>query len=188
MRIRWASFPREPGEVGSHCTTEGFNTHKTEAREVRYCWHPWHGRQVTVQGVRTRHGVRVLSCTVDDDPGFPVLEIPEWMFDAVVCDRLERAEMSRVDTGALRGLRLLLDSIKPAAKEVVLEDQHHSRVRGGADAKKIEVESVRAVPWGSAESGGAPRGPSEDDSSVGAPAARGRRPRRRSPSHAGGES
>ena len=71
-----------------------------------------------------------------------MLEIPEWMFDAVVCDRLERAEAAREDIGALCGLRGLLDSIKPAAKEVVLEDQHNSKVQGGADAKKIEVEAV----------------------------------------------
>jgi hypothetical protein len=148
-------------EAGSHYTTEGFNTHKTETREVRYGWHPWQGRQVAVRGVRTRSGLKVLSCTLDDDRGFPVLEIPEWMFDAVVCDRLERAEAARVDIGALRGLRVLLDSIKPTAKEVVLEDQHHSRVQRGADAKKIEVKTVRAVPGGSAGPGGPPRSPSE---------------------------
>jgi hypothetical protein len=176
------------GEAAGGCTTEGFNTHKTEIREVRYRWHPWQGQQVAVRGVRIRSGLKVLSCTVDDDGGFPVLEIPEWMFDAVVCDRLERAEAARVDIGALRGLRVLLDSIKPTAKEVVLEDQHHSRVQRGADAKKIEVKTVRAVPGGPAESGGTSRSPSENDSSVGAPAARARCPRRRPPSHAGGES
>jgi len=155
---------------------------------VRYRWHPWQGRQVAVRGVRIRSGLKVLSCTVDDDRGFPVLEIPEWMFDAVVCERLERAEAARVDIGALRRLRGLLDSIKPAAKEVVLEDQHHSRVQRGADAKKIEVESVRAVPGGSAEPGGAPRISSENDSFVGAPAARARGSRGRWPSRSGGES
>jgi hypothetical protein len=175
-------------EAGSHYTTEGSNTHKTETREVRYRWHPWQGRQVAVRGVRIRSGRKVLSCTVDDDRGFPVLEIPEWMFDAVVCDRLERAEAARVNTGALRGLRVLLDSIKPTAKEVVLEDQHHSRVQRGADAKKIEVESIRTVPGGSVESGGTPRSLSENDSSVGAPASRAHRQKGRWPSRPGGES
>jgi len=78
-------------EGGSHCTTEGFNTHKTKTREVRYGWHPWQGRQVAVRGVRTRSGLKGLSCTLDDDRGFPVLEIPEWMFDAAVCGRFARA-------------------------------------------------------------------------------------------------
>jgi hypothetical protein len=75
-----------------------------------------------VQGVRRLTGLKVLSCTVYDDRGFPVLEIPEWMFDAVVCDRLERAGAGSVNAGALHGLRVLLDSIEPTAEEVVLED------------------------------------------------------------------
>ena len=128
--------------VAAGCTTEDFSTHKTEIREVGYRWHPWQGRRVAVRAIRTRRGAKVLFCLVDDDRGFPVLEIPEWLFDAVVYDRLERAEAARVDIGALCGLRGLPDSIKPAAKEVVLEDQHHSKVQGGADAKKIEVEAV----------------------------------------------
>jgi hypothetical protein len=183
-----AAYSRAPSGVAACCTTEGFNTHKTEPREVRYGWHPWQGRQVAVRGVRTRNGLKVLSCTLDDDRGFPVLEIPEWMLDAVVCDRLERADAARVNTGALRGLRVLLDSIEPTAKEVVLEDQHPSRVQRGADAKKIEVESVGTVPGGSAEPGGTARSPSENDSSVGAPAARAHRQKRRWPLQVGGES
>jgi hypothetical protein len=155
---------------------------------VRYDWHPWQGRQVAVHGVRIRNGMKVLSCALDDDRGFPVLELPEWMFDSVVCGQLERAEAARVNTRALRGLRVLLDSIKPTAKEVVLEDQHHSKVQRGADAKKIEVESVGTVPGGSAEPGGTPRSPSENDSSIGAPAARAHGPKGRSPLQAGGES
>jgi hypothetical protein len=148
----------------------------------------WQLRQVAVRGVRIRNGRRVLSCTVDDDHWFPVLDIPEWMFDAVVCDRLEQAEAARVNIGTLRRLQVLLGSIKPTAKEVVLQDQHHSRIQRGADAKKIEVKSIGAVPGGPAEPGGAPRISSDNDSSVDAPAARAHRQKGRWPSRPGGKS
>ena len=113
---------------------------------MRYCWHPWYGRRVIVRGIRHRHGVKVFFCTADGEREFPVLEMPEWMFDPVVCGRLERGEVARVNGGALREVQGLLDSVRPAEKEVMLEDQHHSRVAGGADAKQTQVESVRAVP------------------------------------------
>lgn len=69
-----------------------------------------------------RNGVKVLSRTADGGCEFLELAIPERIFDAVVCQLLERAESARVNTGTLRRLRALLDSIKPAAKEVMLEN------------------------------------------------------------------
>jgi hypothetical protein len=141
-----------------------------------------------VRGIRNRHSVKVLFCTADGEREFPVLEAPEWMFDPVVCGRLERGEVPRVDCGSLRELQTLLDSVRLAEKEAVLEDQHHFRVVGGADAKEIEVPSVRVVPTDSPDSGGAARGSSEDDSSGGADAAPARRTGWRSPSCPGGES
>ena len=154
---------------------------------MRYSWHPWYGRRVIVQGIRHRHGVKVFFCTADGEREFPVLEVPEWMFGPVVCGRPERGEVTRIDGGALREVQALLDSVRPAEKEVMLEDQHHSRVAGGADAKQTKVESVRALPADSPDSGGPPRSPSEDDSPGGADAAPTRRPKRRPPSGPGGE-
>ena len=112
-----AAYSRAPSGVSVCCTTDALNTHKTETREVRYPWHPWYGRQVAVRGVRNRHGVKVLFCTVDDVHEFPVLEVSEWMFDPVVCGRLERAEGARADVGALRALQALLESVGPGPSQ-----------------------------------------------------------------------
>ena len=67
-------------------------------------WRPWSGRRVMARGIRHRHGVKVFFCTADGDREFPVLEVQEWMFDLVVCGRLERGEVAKVDGGALREL------------------------------------------------------------------------------------
>jgi hypothetical protein len=97
---------------------------------VRYPWHPWYGRRVMVRGIRHRHGAKVFFCTEDGEREFPVLEVPEWMFDPVVCGRLERGEVARVNGGALREVQGLLARVRRAEKEVMLEDQHHSKVAG----------------------------------------------------------
>ena len=156
---------RGSSEGGLDCTTEGSNTHKTETREVRYPWHPWYGQSVSVRGIRNRHGLKVFFCVLDEEHEFPVLEVPEWMFDPVVCVRLERAERARVDGWALRELKSELESARSRQEQAVLEAQHHSKLLGGADAKEIQVESIGPVPTNSAESGGTPRSSSEDDSS-----------------------
>jgi hypothetical protein len=74
------------------------------------------------------------------------LEVPEWMFDPVVCGRLERAESARVNGRALQELKSLLESARPKQEQVVLEPQHHFKLSGGADTKKIQVEPVGPVP------------------------------------------
>src|SRR5262245_25440179 len=45
---RWVARGPSCGEVDAHCTSRQRNTHNTESREVRYAWHPWFGRIVTV--------------------------------------------------------------------------------------------------------------------------------------------
>ena len=69
------------------CTTEVCNAHKTSLREVKYHWHPWHGKKVLIRGEACRGGRVVLQCVRDELKGFPTLEIPEWMFDSRVCSR-----------------------------------------------------------------------------------------------------
>ena len=154
---------------------------------MRYPWHPWYGQPVSVRGIRNRHGLKVLFCVLDEEHEFPVLEVPEWMFDPVVCGRFERAERARVDGRALHELKSLLESATPRPEQAVLEAQHHSKLWGGADAKEIQVESIGVVPSDSTESGGTPRNSPEDDSSLGADAAAARGTERRAPLRSGGE-
>ena len=123
------------------CTTQQSNTHITDTLEVRYPWHPWYGRELRVQTTRVRNGPTVCRCTTDDGSEFPVLEIPQWMFDACICARMEISEAARVDCEALYVLKTLLDSSAHGRDRVVVEAQHHSLIGGGADAKGAEIES-----------------------------------------------
>jgi hypothetical protein len=158
-------------------TTEGSNTHKTEIREVHYRWHPWHGRQVVVRGIRHRRGGVALNCRADDDGASPVLEVPEWMFDSSVCSRMKQSRAATVDCRALQTLKILLAS--RFGTELEVPTQHHPVIPGGANAKENEVErdSVPVVPAAPAKSGSAPRSSSEDRAPAGANAAPARGPR-----------
>ena len=50
------------------CTSRQRNTHSTEAREVRYPWHPWFGRSVMVYEALTKGGDAICRCGFDDEP------------------------------------------------------------------------------------------------------------------------
>jgi hypothetical protein len=54
-----------------------------------------------VRGKALRGGSIVLRCVRDELKGFPILEIPEWMFDSDLCGRMKAGEMPRVDCAAL---------------------------------------------------------------------------------------
>lgn len=171
------------------CTTKGSNTHITDSREVHYPWHPWYGRQVTVRGGRHRRGTVVVSCTTDDEHGFPVLEVPLWMFDSGVCSRLKGAATARVDCRALRAVKVLLASVSRVEQEPVVQGQHHPVVLGGADAKESEIKrnSVAVIPAAPPESRGTPGSSSEDPAPAGANATRVRRQGLGGRSRPGGE-
>jgi hypothetical protein len=149
------------------CTTEGSNTHKTETREVRYAWHPWHQRRVLVRGARKRYGATVLQCTLEEHE-FPVLELPEWMFDLSVCSYLNIAMAARVDCGSLRALKTLLESFVRADVQAVVEAQHHPFPSGGADARQTERNTDRAIQAAPPSSASSSGGQAEDDPSLGA--------------------
>jgi hypothetical protein len=94
---------------------------------------------VVIEVVRIRNGLLVFQCRTDDDRGFPVLEIPRWMFDAGVCCRIEVSSGIMVRCEALRDLRALL-----------AEAQQSSWISGGADAEVVETkrrsaQSVQAL-------------------------------------------
>ena len=122
---------------GRDCTTKQRNTHKIDVREIRYRFHPWYGRRALVETVRVRNGPVMFRCRIDDDRGFPILEIPQWMFDARLCCGMELESGIAVGWEALRDLRTLL-----------AEAQQPSWIPGGADAEAVETarKSARSVP------------------------------------------
>jgi hypothetical protein len=137
--------------VGHDCTTGEFNTHKTDIPVVRYPWHPWFGRQITIRWIRKRAGITVYGCTTADESEFPVLEIPQWMCESGACTGMCLETSARVDCGTLRRLKTLLERVVRLQEESVLEAQHHSTF-GGADGQKSnrDMYPARSIPTATA--------------------------------------
>ena len=76
-----------PDVADARCTSRQRNTHSTESRQVRYPWHPWFGRSVTVYEALTKGDQPVCRCGVDDQRNDRSLEVPAWMFEPAACDR-----------------------------------------------------------------------------------------------------
>jgi hypothetical protein len=75
-------FPSQVlGACGPRGASRQRNTHITESREVRYPWHPWHGRVAVIHESFTRNGLAVFRCSSEENPEARHLEIPKWMFD-----------------------------------------------------------------------------------------------------------
>jgi hypothetical protein len=192
MAEPWApvSAPVHPsanrGAFGSGDTTRQPNTHNTEAREVRYPWHPWFGRSVAVYEVLVKQGHSVCRCGLEEERTRRAVEIPTWMFEPAACCRLRVMAVPTVDCDALRALQALLRAVPRSDPGVVLQAQHHSLLAaGGADAPVSEptatlaTHAVSSPTLTSVVSDLATRDPREDDSVAGSAASSARRPSRR---------
>ena len=135
---------RDPSPVqdasGPHGTTEVCNAHKTSLREVKYRWHPWHGKTVLVRGEACRGGHVVLQCVRDELKGFPTLEIPEWMFDSRVCSRMYSTAFPHVDCASLLALKHLISAATGSSELNVVQAQHPGK-SGDADAQNVSVQN-----------------------------------------------
>jgi len=145
--------------VDGGCTTRQHKTHSSDCRELRYPWHPWHGRRVWISRSSARGGSPVFQCSLDPDSRSRLLEIPQWMFDASRVCLIRLATTPVTSCEALRELGELirLDGADNALK--VLQAQHRSLARtGGSDAKRSTVTSGRSVAVVSAADGGSSMG------------------------------
>jgi len=122
------------------CTTEVCNAHKTSLREVKYHWHPWHGKKVLIRGEACRGGRVVLQCVRDELKGFPTLEIPEWMFDSRVCSRTYSAMFPHVDCASLLALKHLISATAESSELNVVQAQHPGKL-GDANAQNVSVQN-----------------------------------------------
>jgi hypothetical protein len=94
----------------------------------------------------------VLRCVRDELKGFPILEIPEWMFNAKICGRMKPAETPRVDCAALLALQHLLSAATECSQPDMVQAQHDSSSSGDADAQAVSVqEPSRRVVFSSRE-------------------------------------
>jgi hypothetical protein len=141
--VSWQTLPAADSStnyaVVAGCTTEVHNTHKTGFREVRYRWHPWHGQGVVVRGESRRGNMVVLQCVREEVQECRTLEIPEWMFDAVVCAPMKSSELPHVDCVALLALKHLLSAATLSIERDVVQAQHQSSSAGDADAEAVAV-------------------------------------------------
>src|SRR5689334_12677555 len=75
MPPRFAIKPRKERAACSLClggcvpddTTQQRNTHIRDVREVRYCVHPWYGREVWVHASLVRRGRAVAYCSLEHE-------------------------------------------------------------------------------------------------------------------------
>ena len=179
-------------ESGPHGTSRQRNTHSTESRQVRYPWHPWFGRAVTVSEALTRCGQRVCRCGFDDPQHDRLLEVPAWMLESAACDHLWLAGTPTVGCDALVELSRVL---RGALRADRLQAQHHSlNAVGGADAAVLTPSTTLAAdPVSAASTSDTPafsdapaRHPAQGDSTAGPTAPSPRRPAARRRRNAGG--
>jgi hypothetical protein len=121
---RRASFSCR-GQVQSHSAHVAFSVH------VRYRWHAYFARELSVLYRETRRGESVYVCLMPDGTGSVV---PEWMFDAAECLRHDLGP-PRASIDALLDLRALLLAIAsdPELSVALLppqEDRHALKTTG----------------------------------------------------------
>jgi len=86
----------------------------------------------------TKGGQSVWRCGFDEQRNERSLEVPAWMFEPALCDRLRMAVTPFVDCPALVELKTVLQM---ALRADMLEAQHPSLTAGGADAT-VETSST----------------------------------------------
>src|SRR5215467_10253050 len=125
------------------CTSRQSNTHIIESREVRYPWHPWHGRTVWIYQALRKQGEGIFRCRIDQDPSVSLQELPKGMLDTAA-SQIQIAMRAAVSCEALRDLKALLRG-NPAqpGRGGVVENQHQSlQSSGGADGQGAETSRV----------------------------------------------
>lgn len=128
------------------CTTRRHDTHITEPRELRYTWHPWHGRQVWIRRFSARGGCPVFQCSLEPSCGKRWLEIPQWMFDQAVVCRIRLVSFPIASWEALSELRELITGSSRAGRNDVIRPEHQSPFRiGGSDATRNTVTAGQPI-------------------------------------------
>ena len=151
-----------PGEFSWCCTTRQRNSHVTESRTVLYRWHPWHGREVSIFGSKTKNERAIFRCALNPSDA-RVLEVPQWMFDAATCSRMRLSVVPSISVRSLRELTQLLSVIgSPADSDVVKAKLLSIPDAGGACATE-ETAFLRSAGVVSGSHGGS----SVDESSGG---------------------
>jgi hypothetical protein len=94
-----------------------------------------------------KNGEIILRCAIDPvEATARVSEMPQWMFDPVICRQIRYSTLPIVDCAALRELkRLLTDKCLAAQLNVVQAEHRPLSFTGGADATRSESPSGRST-------------------------------------------
>ena len=137
------------GDCARRDTSQQQGTHIGDLGDLRYPWHPWHGRKVRVHATLVKRGLAVARCSLEDVQPFRILEIPVWMFDVAACCRIRSTGSSVVTVEALRDLMTVLRCTPRSDLDVAIQVQHRYLLNaGGADvgiAEPTEIHSTGVV-------------------------------------------
>jgi hypothetical protein len=151
-----APFPRSEPELACvhlrryegvpGCITRQFNAHNTETRTVCYPWHPWYGYTVTVRASVIRRDRAIFRCQLEPDAFVKSLEIPQWMFDPVLCAAMCQQEMPVVNGEALLHLKARLAHATVSVGSAVVQHQSHCMSsKGETDATHPRSTTERPI-------------------------------------------
>ena len=136
------------GEGVRNGTTQQRDTHIRDVREIRYCFHPWHGRAVWVHARLIRRGRVVAYCSLEYENS-RVLEVPLWMLDVAACSKIRVSKLGFVSADSLRELKEILESARLRAQLPTTPETQHQYLQdakgaegGTADPTETEATSV----------------------------------------------
>ena len=151
-RPRWGWRHRGRSEAFGCCITQLPNTHKFDKKKILYEFHPWFGRDLSVQGV-VEKGMGAVRCTLQGDVQARALEVPRWMFDRLTCLSVRLRRRPQVDLAALDALQSLLAEVSgsgdptPSVFSIVpdsITDVPSVSQDQGGDHGSISTGSVRS--------------------------------------------
>ena len=116
-------------------TTQQSNAHNTETRTICYPWHPWYGYAVTIRKALAKRERAMFHCQLEPNEYLKALEIPQWMFDSVICAAMRLRETPVVSGEALLRLKTLLADVAVNRAGAVVQTQSHCMsTKGETDA------------------------------------------------------
>ena len=129
----------------AHCTTQQRNSHIRDVREIRYCFHPWHGRAVWVHASLVRRGQAVAYCSLEDESS-RVLEVPLWMLDVAACSKTQVSKLGFLSTDALRELKEILECARLRAQIPTRPETQHQYLQDAKGAEGGTADSTETEP------------------------------------------
>ena len=139
--------PASDGSAPRGRTTER-NTPKHEELVVRYPWHPLYGSKVFIRKSVTKDGLPRYRCGLPNQENCSGFEMPQWMFDSVLCSSMRVREDPLVDCFALQELEALLSRF--TCRSVVSQQVqgHHCAKNSNKETahEKISEPSPSPIP------------------------------------------